>query len=110
VIANKLRLCFHASNKQNEAATSFQVAIQRRRDQNLMDLAAGAWGSYRYLIRMFDPIQQTRIQRVGLLRGPKANGDIISKKSDYGWDKCTSNINEGRNGDYLYLCWKKIEV
>jgi len=46
---------------QNEAATSFQVAIHSNGDPSHTDLVAGAGGDYRYLIRIFNPQSRMRI-------------------------------------------------
>jgi len=95
---------------QNQAATSFQIAIQGNRNPSYVDLAAGAGGAYRYLMRMFNAQSRTRIEKVGLLRGTVKQGPLYSKRRNYGWDDCTSDINAGRKGDYLYVCWKNVAV
>jgi len=90
---------------QSQAATSFQIAIQGKRDKYLADLASGAGGDYRYLLRMFDENSRRRIQSVGLVRRTAKLTSLVD-----GWNECTMDINQGRKGHYLYLCWKYIAV
>jgi len=93
---------------QDDAATSYQIAIQSNKDPYLPDLAYKAGGSYRYLIRIFDPQSATRIVRVGLLRNP--DKPVYGIRKLFGWDECTQDINAGRGHSYLYLCWNTFEV
>lgn len=87
-----------------KAATSFQFIKQDQPDPDRTneDLARGAGGSYRYLIPLIDlPDDTKRIVEVNLVRSSKP----IDAFPDF--DNHTTDINEGRKGDYLYLGWKK---
>eukprot|EP01040_Poterioochromonas_malhamensis_P007445 gene7445-8030_t len=90
----------------NQAATAFQFVKQGDADPNRPneDLARGAGGSYRYLIPLIQPGFDKRIVEVKLFR----SSDVI--RDFPGFDGHTTDINEGRKGDYLYLGWKFAKV
>lgn len=74
--------------------------IQGEADSRYNDLAKGAKGKYRYLV----PIKQSGkglITEVMLYRSNSAVDDFGPTYSGH-----TIDINEGRKGGYLYLCWK----
>lgn len=86
-----------------KAATTFQFIKQSVPDPNRPneDLARGAGDSYRYLIPLIDyPHDTKRIVEVKLFR---SSNPIDSFPN---FDNHTTDINEGRKGDYLYLAWK----
>lgn len=88
--------------------TNIQVVVQDSRNNAYNDMAAGAGGDYRYL-KMLRGSSHLRIKRVGLLRSP-SDHYIYGNRRDYGWDECTGDINSGRGGDWLHLCWNNVSV
>ncbi|KAK7032626.1 hypothetical protein VNI00_012889 [Paramarasmius palmivorus] len=88
------------TNNPNDAATSFKIVIQSHADPEKKDLAKGAGGDYRYVIPMRDPGAR-KITSARLLRS--------GSKQDYppsGFNGLSTDINQGRKGDYLYIVWK----
>ncbi|KAG4070498.1 hypothetical protein HA402_005730 [Bradysia odoriphaga] len=85
-----------------EGVTKIHFVVQMSWNSTYSDLAAGAGGGYRYLKMEKDIGSSKRIKSVGLLRSSKHIKDI----REFGWDERTSDINENRGGNYLYLCWK----
>ncbi|KAK7032628.1 hypothetical protein VNI00_012892 [Paramarasmius palmivorus] len=83
------------------AATSFKIVIQSERDYDRDDIAWGAGGDYRYVIPMQDPHNPDKVIEAKLLRSGAS-----TQYPPSGWDGITSNINEGRGGDYLYIIWR----
>lgn len=83
--------------------------LQNDENFNYVDLAAGAGGQYRYLKMLRDPYAMTRVGRVGLLRSPR-NKFISDDRKQHGWDECTEDINKGRQGDWLHLCWNTVSM
>jgi len=66
------------------------------------DLAKGAGGKFRYL--EFQKGGSTRVAKLTLLRSTeKVTSDEVQKLGYNGW---TSDINEGRGGNFLHLIWK----
>lgn len=84
--------------------TKIRFVVQHRSNSAYADLAAGARGKYRYLKMVKESPSNKRIKSVGLLRSFKCINNI----REFGWDECTSDINEMRHGDYLYLCWNYL--
>ncbi|KAG5643219.1 hypothetical protein DXG03_001340 [Asterophora parasitica] len=82
-----------------EALTRFDIVIQPDEDKRHDDLAKGAGGKFRYLIHVN---QQTNLLITkAALRRSGSNG---SAPDD--WDLQTTDINKGRNGDYLFVLSK----
>ncbi|PHH64511.1 hypothetical protein CDD81_4290 [Ophiocordyceps australis] len=92
------------TTRREEACTLFEVVIRDNHDPGLVDLAAGAGGQYRYLTCRRDENEE-KIRRLALYRGPQfiALKDAEKKEID-GW---STDINEGRNLDFLHLVWSK---
>lgn len=86
--------------------TNIEIVVQSEKNNAYSDLAAGAGGTYRYL-KMLRDSSQTRIKKVGLLRSRKY---LKGNWTQYNWDECTQDINSGRKGDYLHLCWNTVSV
>uniref|UniRef100_T1IT88 Uncharacterized protein n=1 Tax=Strigamia maritima TaxID=126957 RepID=T1IT88_STRMM len=88
------------------AATSIEVIIQRRENNRYSNLARGAGGPYRYLKMITDSVSNERITNLKLWRSK----DKTSKPSLEGWKGWTGDINADRGGDYLYICWKTMQI
>ncbi|KAJ3559522.1 hypothetical protein NM688_g295 [Phlebia brevispora] len=88
------------SNYSGDACTSFNVVIQDSEMSGHKDLAKGAGGAYRYLIPVQDSSVVAKIIDIAFLRSSSA---VSSPPSAY--SGMTSDINQGRGGDYLYLIW-----
>ncbi|TFK60643.1 hypothetical protein BDN72DRAFT_850335 [Pluteus cervinus] len=82
------------------AASSFEILIQPNANPNLLDLAKGAGGDYRYLVPTTSS-GSARVTAVALLRTP-----FPVTEAPVGWQSITTDINAGRNGDYLYIISK----
>ncbi|KAH7136842.1 hypothetical protein B0J13DRAFT_560135 [Dactylonectria estremocensis] len=65
------------------------------------DLAKGAGGDYRYLVETRGQGSERKINDVGLWRS-----DDKQEQPPAGWDGMTTDVNDGRGGDYLYVIWK----
>ncbi|KAJ3547348.1 hypothetical protein NM688_g5410 [Phlebia brevispora] len=89
------------SNYSSDACTSFKVDIQGSPMPGYKDLAKGAGGDYRYLIPVKDSAASWKIMDLALLRSSTA---VSSPPSPY--SGMTSDINQGRGGDFLYLVWR----
>ncbi|KAJ3559521.1 hypothetical protein NM688_g294 [Phlebia brevispora] len=89
----------------SNACTSFKVVIQDSEMSGAKDLAQGAGGAYRYLTPVHDRSASSKIIDLGLLRSQSA---VSSPPAPY--TGMTSNINEGRGGDYLYLIWQTAPI
>ena len=85
--------------------TNFDLVIQAESDDRYDDLAAGAGGSYRYLIPVIQSNQNLRISELTLVR---SNSPLIVYSVT--WPDlpqgATRDINEGRQKTYLYLSWQ----
>merc|ERR1711933_317227 len=69
------------------------------------DIAKEAGGDYRYIITKKETGEQkVDVTSLKLWR----TGSSDSKPSKYGYTDWTTDINNGRGGDYLYVCWKKM--
>ena len=77
-----------------EAATSFRLLIRNNPISGLKDLADGMGGKYRYIEKVTE-LNQQKITSV----------HITDSKTNTGFDGCSDNINEGRGGKDLFLCW-----
>ena len=90
----------------SSALTTFDLFIQDQIDSRYDDLAAGAGGSYRYLVPVRQSDQNLFISQLTLVRSGSALGDL----SNVTWpglpQGATSDINAGRGGTYLYLSWQ----
>ncbi|KAI9327976.1 hypothetical protein BDR26DRAFT_874636, partial [Obelidium mucronatum] len=76
------------------------------------DLAKGAGGDYRYLRAVKQRTGEGEVQGKGAAAARKVKDVWLWRTKDendlppsaMGFDR-TTDINEGRGGDYLYLCW-----
>ncbi|KAJ3557903.1 hypothetical protein NM688_g1217 [Phlebia brevispora] len=87
------------------ACNGFVVAIQNTEDSQQSNLAKGAGGSYRYLLPLRDATNDRKITNIRLLRSSSA----LTTPPD-GYTGMTSDLNEGRGGDFLYVIWTEIIV
>ncbi|KAK7032625.1 hypothetical protein VNI00_012888 [Paramarasmius palmivorus] len=83
----------------SKAATSFKIVIQGTTDPLRKDMAKGAGGDYRYVIPVQGP--QAKVTEAQLIRSESALQHPPS-----GYSGITSDINKGRQGDFLYIIWK----
>lgn len=83
------------------AATDFEIVVQNTPNKGKDNLAEGDGGKSRYTIVGKDPSAPERVTHAALLR----TGDSV-KGVPVGYSGMTVDINDGRGGDYLYLCWK----
>ncbi|KAI9034847.1 uncharacterized protein KD926_005195 [Aspergillus affinis] len=92
----------------SDAATNVQVVIQDSEEDGHDDLASGAGGKYRYLFPQAQENNSDKIIDVQLYRSKDSlSSDALG---DMGFQGMSSDINEDRGGDYLYLLWKTIDV
>lgn len=72
------------------------------------DLALEAGGKYRYLRVDRNTNTPAKITDIALLRnGDSVRFDHVKK---LGYDGRSIDINQGREGDYLYLVWKSLDI
>ncbi|XP_021950037.1 uncharacterized protein LOC110847405 [Folsomia candida] len=90
------------TSRLDQGLTSLRIELQNTEDKAFKDLAKGAGGLYRYLKTVKDVTVKKRISEVALWRTDKA--DEIP--GGHPWEGCTSDINQYRKKDYLYICWK----
>ncbi|KAH7098458.1 hypothetical protein BKA62DRAFT_660766, partial [Auriculariales sp. MPI-PUGE-AT-0066] len=79
-----------------KAVGNFEIVISDLEISGMQDLSKGAGGKYRYLRPYRD---NHRAIEIGLLR----LRTIKMTKPYGGWDAITTDINEGRGGDFLYI-------
>lgn len=92
----------------SDAASNVQVVIQDSEEEDRDDLASGAGGEYRYLFPQPQENNSNKITDVQLYRSEDSlSSDALA---DMGFQGMSSDINEDRGGDYLYLLWKTIDV
>lgn len=92
----------------DEAASNVQVVMQKSEEDDRDDLASGAGGKYRYLFPQVQDNNSDKITDVQLYRSEDSlDSDALA---DMGFQGMSSDINEDRDGDYLYLLWKTIDV
>jgi len=86
------------TNDVSQAATGFKfVQSENAKDRYGGDYASGAGGKYRYIICKRDGTSPIEWDNVKLFRGENS--------VPQGWSS-TTDLNQGRGGDYLYLGWK----
>ncbi|PLB44202.1 hypothetical protein P170DRAFT_392296 [Aspergillus steynii IBT 23096] len=91
-----------------DAASNVQVVIQESEEEGHDDLASGAGGDYRYLLPQPQENNSNKITDVQLYRSEDSlSSDALG---DMGFQGMSSDINKDRDGDYLYLLWKTIDV
>lgn len=88
-----------------EAATGITIAYQEMDNKEHSNLARGAGGLYRFVVLQRNSNTDLRIEQVGLYRDDKESNSRLKN-----WDRCTENINKGRGGGFLYLCWNATSV
>lgn len=93
------------TNKLSEALTGFTFVRSGSREpgrSSYDDLAQGCGGDFRYLIPERTPgCKAINPYTVTLWRSPHTDQLPRQRKYDN-----TPDLNAGRGGDYLYLCWK----
>ena len=82
------------TTRSSMAASSFELLIRDDAVTGLKDLANRMGGKYRYLRKLSDP----NSPKIKVIR-------LVENKSIFNFDGCTGNINEGRGGRSLFLCW-----
>lgn len=91
------------TNDPNQAAQSIKFWQQNNGDGRYSDLAKGAGGTYRYIAGQNGLGSGVPyITNVALIRSPS----YALNKPPSGWKSITSNINDGRGGDFLYVIWQ----
>ncbi|KAL8801251.1 MAG: hypothetical protein Q9182_004600 [Xanthomendoza sp. 2 TL-2023] len=98
------------TNQVNEAMTQCRMRVESSplSGPNITDdLAKGAGGKYRYLQFNKDPNSHVKMTAAALFRHV---GNAPTIKDAPGWDVMTSDINEERRGDWLYVVFKTREV
>jgi len=75
---------------ENEAAGCFLFSRSKTAVPHMCDLAKGAGGEFRYIRPV--PVHDKKIRSVFLSENETGDG-------------FTTNLNEGREGRSLYLCW-----
>ncbi|KAJ3559519.1 hypothetical protein NM688_g292 [Phlebia brevispora] len=88
-----------------DACNSFVVVVQDKEDPDRPNLAKGAGGSYRYIVPVSDASNDRRITYIRLLRTHSA----VSTPPN-GYSGMSTNLNDGRGGDFLYLIWRDTTV
>ncbi|KAI0437003.1 hypothetical protein F4803DRAFT_540406 [Xylaria telfairii] len=88
-----------------EAISDLLFERSRTPVRNYNDLAMGAGGDFRYIRSSRDG--NGIITKVGLFRIKQklSPEEIKSRINQSGFTHYSSDINEGRGGDYLYLLW-----
>ena len=84
----------------NGALTGFIFVRQDNPVPGLGDLAEGAGGQFRYIIVQRELQNPAKVTKVALWRRSQGTSGVPA-----GYRAKTSDINEGRGGDYLYLVW-----
>ena len=75
---------------------------QSQPDESKADLARGAGGLYRYL-----QLERSSTEKRTYLKILRSKDESdLNKKMRFGFDGHSSDINEGRGGDYLYILWE----
>ena len=82
------------SDNKDEAANSFEFLKTPDKIDEYKDLAKGAGGDYRYLVPKLSSATQ------------KITGIFLTEIRQ---QNCTADINGGRGGRDLFLCWTKAE-
>ncbi|KZT02322.1 uncharacterized protein LAESUDRAFT_716930 [Laetiporus sulphureus 93-53] len=92
----------------DDACTSFDIIIHERSMPGYRDLAGGADGDFRHAVPVKNICENMKITGIKLWRSSDSvNYDQVE---DEGFNGMSTNINEGRKGDWLYLVWKKVPV
>ncbi|KAF5620235.1 hypothetical protein F52700_11555 [Fusarium sp. NRRL 52700] len=94
----------------SRAITGFDIVITGSCDYpELVDIAKGAGGDYRYVVTSRDLNLPTRIGDVQLWRS-RDDPVSLSDVAAFGWDGISTDINHRRSGAYLYLVWKNVRA
>jgi Endonuclease/Exonuclease/phosphatase family len=95
------------TSDERAAATGFRVVVQKKRGsefEDAVDMAKGAKGrEHRFLVAERDLSSDRVVTDVALWRTRSASSDPVERGGYHGK---TADINRGRKGDYLYICWK----
>ncbi|KAL8685189.1 MAG: hypothetical protein Q9224_005920 [Gallowayella concinna] len=98
------------TNQVNQAMTQCRVRVDKSavRGPNITDdLAKGAGGKFRYLQFNQDSNTHSKFTAAALLRRA---GNAPTLKDAPGYAVMTTDINEGRKGDWLYVVFQTKEV
>merc|ERR1719330_2238908 len=82
---------------ESQACTGFQLVLSGSSkndlpDHSTGDLAKGAGGDFRYIIPVFGDGKKVK--------------SVYWSESHVKWKNCADDVNMGRGGRYLRLCWK----
>ncbi|KAI0401279.1 hypothetical protein F4802DRAFT_601266 [Xylaria palmicola] len=93
------------TSAKEEAISGLSFAKSGTAVRNYNDLAMGAEGDFRYIQASRDGSEV--ITKVGLFRvGQELSPEeILSRIEQSGFTHYSTDMNEGRKGDYLYLLW-----
>ncbi|KAL7629517.1 hypothetical protein AAE478_001038 [Parahypoxylon ruwenzoriense] len=72
------------------------------------DLASGAGGDYRYLQIKRNPNIPRKVVDIAMIRSNSRQDEEFAKK--LGYDGMSSDLNEGREHDWVYLVWKTVDI
>ena len=85
------------------ACNTFEVWIQKKVNDDHMDLSKGVGRERRYIVPIVSPSSNDKVTEVRLLRS-----QLPIVQPPEGYSRISRNINDGRGGDYLYLVWKTV--
>ncbi|KAF5329226.1 hypothetical protein D9758_018194 [Tetrapyrgos nigripes] len=95
------------ANNADEAGTYIQIEITSEHHSGQQDLAQGAGGKYRYLHVLHDSNENEKITEAALYRKSNSAGPVtLEEAARAGFNRVSSDINEGRGGDFLHLIYK----
>jgi hypothetical protein len=88
------------------AATDIQIQISDKAIEGKVDVASGAGGKYRYVNLLHDDTANEKIDKVALYRKHNNEGKVtLDDATKIGFDRVSTDINDGRGGDYLSLIY-----
>ncbi|KXJ92488.1 hypothetical protein Micbo1qcDRAFT_204461 [Microdochium bolleyi] len=91
----------HKATKPSELVSSIWTVHRESHIAGMSDLANGAGGMFRYLHMVHDMTVNKYVTDIALWRDGSHHDEV-----PHGWDGKTSDINDGRGGDFMYLVWK----
>ncbi|TFK64224.1 hypothetical protein BDN72DRAFT_963364 [Pluteus cervinus] len=94
------------TDNREQAGNYLHIQITEDAIQGRNDLAAGADGQFRYLRVLLDEQGRVKITKVALYRKSNGEGKVtLDDAARFGFNRGSTNINEGRDGDYLHLIY-----
>jgi hypothetical protein len=88
------------------AGTYIQIQISDKAIEGKVDVASGAGGKYRYINVLHDTGDNEKIYKVGLYRKHNGEGRVtLEDATRVGFNRVSTDINDGRGGDYLSLVY-----